>query len=161
MNNKNILLVIGIGLVIFGLIKPTLDINKPSPINEVTISEPSDPAIKQAAEDVVKLFVEKNGSKSEAASLRDLYISLARLVKLDGEDQVVKNTEEIKQANSLAGQMLNLDIKGKYVGLAKESQDVIVAAIGDDSVALTQDLRNKGSEAFMALAWAYGATLKQ
>lgn len=161
MNNKNILLVIGIGLVIFGLIKPTLDINKPSPINEVTISEPSDPAIKQAAEDVVKLFVEKNGSKSEAASLRDLYISLARLVKLDGEDQVVKNTEEIKQANSLAGQMLNLDIKGKYVGLAKESQDVIVAAIGDDSVALTQDLRNKGSEAFMALAWAYDATLKQ
>lgn len=158
--NKKLLLVIGLLLIAVSLIKPKLNIVKPSPIKEVTISAPSDPNLKQAAEDVAKLFASKSGSQEEAAALRDLYIGLARLVKLDGEDQVVKTTEEIKQANSLAGQLISLEIKGKYPGLAKESQEVVVSAIGDDAVSLTPDLRAKGSDAFMALAWAYDQAIR-
>jgi hypothetical protein len=68
---------------------------------------------------------------------------------------VVKNTDEIRQANSIAGPMLRLDMKNKYKGLSKESQDVVIAAIGDDNIALSKELRPKAVEGFNALAWAY------
>ena len=47
-------------------------------------------------------------------------------MELDGEDLVIKNTDEIRQANSIAGVMLRLDIKGKYPDLAKEANRYIV-----------------------------------
>ena len=95
-----------------------------------------------------------NGSKRDFKKLRDLYIDLAKLVELDGEDEVVKSTEDIRQANSLAGVMLRLDIKGKYPDLAKEIKEVIVAAIGDDQIPLSKELRPKAVDGFNALAWA-------
>jgi len=158
--NKTVLLVLGIGLIGYGLLRPNIDLVKPSPLNVINVVAPSDETIKTAASEVAELFKSKGGSKQEAVGLRDLYVGLSRLVKLDGEDQIIKNTEEIRQANAIAGLLLNLDIKGKYPGLAKESQEVIVAAIGDDMVQLTPDLRSRGSDAFMALAWAYDQILQ-
>lgn len=154
MNNK-ILLIVGFVLIAIGLLKPNFNIGFPIAPNRVSVSTPSDSELKEAAKEVTVLFVNKNGSKEEAVQLRDLYIGLSRLVALDGSDMVLKTTEEIRQANSLSGVMLHLDMKGKYDGLAKESNDVIVSAVGDDNVALTPDLRTKSSDAFMALAWAY------
>jgi hypothetical protein len=73
---------------------------------------------------------------------------------LDGEDAVIKTTDEVRQANSLSGVMLKLDMKGKYKDLASSCNSVIQAAIGDDSVLLDKDLRAKAADGFKALAWA-------
>ena len=100
------------------------------------------------------VVLKESGAKSDAKRLRDLYLDLAKLVELDGENEVVKSTEEIRQANSLAGVMLRLDIKGKYPDLAKEAKEVVVAAIGDDQILLSKELRAKAVEGLNALAWA-------
>jgi hypothetical protein len=80
---------------------------------------------------------------------------MAKLVELDDEEMVIKSTEEIRQANSLAGVMLRLDIKGKYPNLAKETKEVIVNLIGDDQILLSKELRTKAVEGFNTLAWAF------
>jgi hypothetical protein len=155
--DKKILLGLAGLLILIGLLKPEfpniLGPNKPSVVDVLELSAPTDEAVKKEAEDVVTLLKEA-GAKNDAKRLRDLYIDLAKLVELDGEDEVVKSTEEIRQANSLAGVMLRLDMKGKYPNLAKESKEVVVAAIGDDQIPLSKELRVKAVEGLNALAWA-------
>ena len=157
MNQKNVLLVLAGLLIVVGLLKPDfsniLGPNKPAVVDVLELPEPTDPAVKKEADDVVVLLKEA-GAKNDAKRLRDLYIDLAKLVELDGEDEVVKSTEEIRQANSLAGVMLRLDIKGKYPNLAKEAKEVVVASIGDDQILLSKELRVKAVEGLNALAWA-------
>lgn len=158
MTQKNLLLALASLLIVVGLLKPDLsNIFKPGPsvtIDVLELSAPTDEAVKKEADDVVALLKSTNGSKRDFKKLRDLYIDLAKLVELDGEDEVVKSTEDIRQANSLAGVMLRLDIKGKYPDLAKEIKEVIVAAIGDDQIPLSKELRPKAVDGFNALAWA-------
>ena len=158
MKNNNVILVVAGLLILVGLTK--LDFsgfnllpNRPNAVDVLELPEPTDPAVKKEADDVVVLLKEA-GAKNDAKRLRDLYIDLAKLVELDGEDEVVKSTEEIRQANSLAGVMLKLDIKGKYPDLAKEAKEVVVAAIGDDHILLSKELRVKAAEGLNALAWA-------
>jgi hypothetical protein len=156
MNQKNILLGLAGLLVIIGLLKPEFSniLNpRPSVVDVLELPTPTDPAVKKEADDVVNLLKEA-GAKGDAKRLRDLYIDLAKLVELDGEDEVIKSTEEIRQANSLAGVMLRLDIKGKYPDLAKETKEVVVASIGDDQILLSKELRVKAVESLNALAWA-------
>jgi hypothetical protein len=157
MSQKNILLGLAALLIVVGLLKPEfsniLGPNKPVAVDVLELSEPTDPAVKKEADDVVSVLKE-SGAKADARRLRDLYMDLAKLVELDGEDEVVKSTEEIRQANSLAGMMLRLDIKGKYPDLAKEAKEVVVAAIGDDQILLSKELRAKAVEGLNALAWA-------
>lgn len=158
MNNKQIFLIIGTILIIFGLLRPDLSSigisNRPAAIDVLELKEPSDESIKKQAIDVVNIFRTTDGSKQDAKKLRDLYIDISKLVSLDNDDEVIKSTEEIRQANSLAGLMLRLDIKGKYPNLSKEAKEVIVAAIGDDQILLSSELRAKAVEGFNALAWA-------
>jgi hypothetical protein len=158
MTQKNLLLALAGLLIVVGLLKPDLsNIFKPGPsvtIDVLELPAPTDEAVKKEAEDVVALLKSTNGSKRDFKKLRDLYLDLAKLVELDGEDEVVKSTEDIRQANSLAGVMLRLDIKGKYPDLAKEIKEVIVAAIGDDQIPLSKELRPKAVDGFSALAWA-------
>jgi len=157
MNQKNILLALAGLLIIVGLLKPEfsniLGPSRPSVVDVLELSSPTDEAVKKEADDVVAVLKEA-GIKSEAKKLRDLYIDLAKLVELDGEEEVIKSTEEIRQANSLAGVMLRLDIKGKYPDLAKEAKEVVVASIGDDQILLSKELRVKAVEGLNALAWA-------
>jgi len=154
MNNKALLTIAGL-LIAIGLIKPDFSnltpIKKPSN-NIVLLDVPADAAIKKECDDVTKIL--KSGSPNDAVRLRDLFLDISKLIELDGEDLVIKTTEEIRQANSLAGPMLKLDIKGKYPNLANESKEVIVAVIGDDSVPLTVELRKQAVNAFKYLAWA-------
>ena len=154
--DKKVLLALGGLLILVGLLKPEFsDMFKPRPavVDVLELSVPTDEAVKKEADDVVVVLKEA-GIKSEARKLRDLYIDLAKLVELDGEDEVIKSTEEIRQANSLAGIMLRLDIKGKYPNLAKEAKEVVVASIGDDQILLSKELRVKAVEGLNALAWA-------
>jgi hypothetical protein len=157
MNQKNILLGLAGLLIVVGLLKPEFSSifgpNKPVSVDVLELSEPTDQAVKKEADDVVSVLKEA-GAKGDARRLRDLYIDLAKLVEIDGEDEVIKSTEEIRQANSLTGVMLKLDIKGKYPNLAKEAKEVVVAAIGDDQILLSKELRAKAVEGLNALAWA-------
>jgi len=155
--DKKVLLALGGLLILLGLLKPEFSnvINpRPSVVDVLELPTPTDEAVKKEADDVVAL-VRESGAKGDAKRLRDLYLDLAKLVELDGEDEVVKSTEEIRQANSLAGVMLRLDIKGKYPNLAKEAKEVVVAAIGDDQIPLSKELRAKAVEGLNALAWAF------
>lgn len=165
LNSKNLLLVLAAFLIIVGLVKPDLSNlgispSKPANIDVLELAAPTDENIRKEAEDVANLLKSSNGSKSDFKKLRDLTLDLGRLVELDGEDLVIKNTEEIRQANSLAGVMLRLDIKGKYPSLSKEAKEVIVASIGDDNINLSSELRAKAVSGFNALAWAYNEASK-
>ena len=51
--------------------------------------------------------------------------------------------------------MLRLNIKDKYPNLAEAAESLIVSAIGDDDVSLSEELRSKSAEAFRALSWAF------
>jgi hypothetical protein len=158
MKNNNLLLVVAGLLILVGLTKFDLSglnilPNRPNVVDVLELPEPTDETVKKEADDVVVVLKEA-GVKSEAKRLRDLYLDLAKLVELDGEDEVIKSTEEIRQANSLAGVMLRLDIKGKYPNLAKEAKEVVIASIGDDQILLSKELRVKAVEGLNALAWA-------
>ena len=71
------------------------------------------------------------------------------------DDKIIVDTSSIKEANSIAGKMLRLDIKGKYPDLAEAAKDVVDTGIGDDDVLLSPELRTKAAESFRALSWAF------
>lgn len=165
MKNKNVLLVIAGILIFIGVIRPDLSSlgllsNGRATIDVMELAAPTDEAVKKEAEDVVRVLKSSGGPKSDFKKLRDLALDLGKLVELDGDDLVIKNTEDIRQANALSGPMLRLDIKGKYVDLAKEAKEVIVASIGDDNIVLSKDLRAKAVAGFNSLAWAYNEASK-
>jgi hypothetical protein len=157
MNNK-VLLTIGVALLLLGLFRPNINlpINNPNPVdNIVVVTPPSDEGLKKTCQLVIDVL--KSGSsdrKKDGKRLSELYSDLAVLIRLDGENEVVKTTEEIRQANSLAGLMLQMNIKDKYDGLSEGTNAVIVSEIGNDIIPLDDDLRDKAVKAFMALSWA-------
>jgi hypothetical protein len=158
MKKNNILLVVAGLLILFGLTKfdisnVNIPPHRPVVIDVMELSAPTDQTILKEATEVLDI-VKKQMAKEEARRLRDLYLDVKKLIQLDGEDEVIKNTEEIRQANSLAGIMLRMDIKGKYPNFAQACKEVIVAAIGDDQMVLSPTLRSKALDGFDALAWA-------
>ncbi len=157
MNNK-VLLGIGVVLLLLGFFKPNLNfpISNPNPDAViVVVTPPQDKELKDKCQSVIDVLSSgPKDRKKDGVRLSDLYMDLATLMELDGEDEVVKTTEEVRQANSLCGAMLRMNIKGKYPGLADAAQTVIINQIGNDMVPLDSDLRKKSAEAFRALAWA-------
>lgn len=155
---KNLVLLLATILIIIGLFKPDFaSIINTSPTNNVStvvVSKPSNIELLDECQDVVNALKKNSDRKYDGLRLASLYNDLATLISLDNEDMVVKNTEEVRQANKLAGVMLKLDIKGKYPELAKATTSVIVASLGDDSVMLDDKLRQQAVDGFKALAWA-------
>jgi len=155
MNKKTLLLIIGGLLIALGLIKPEIGFLKNnSDIKIPSISKPTNTELLDECEQVAKILKSSSASSYDAIRLASLYMDISSLIELDGDDAVIKTTEEIRQANSLSGLLLRLNIKGKYPELASAAKSVIVASIGDDNVPLTKDLRAKAVESFRALAWA-------
>lgn len=154
MNNK-LLLTIGILLLAIGLIKPEFNFKNPGSSNNHVVTAPTDANLKKNCLPIIEII--KNGPSSrydDGKRLSDLFNDLGTLISLDGEDEVIKTTEDIRQANSLAGAMLKLNLKGDYPGLADAAKSLIVSHIGDDSVLLDDNLRTKACDAFKALSWA-------
>lgn len=159
MTTRNIILAIAVVLIIYGLTKPNINNIVPvgpiQPIVVEVVPAPTDPSLKEAANKVVSSLT--NGSNDRVVDgkrLCGLYWDMATLIELDGNDTVIKTTEEIRQANALSGPMLRMNIKDKYPDLAKNANAVIVAAIGEDNIILTKELRSKAVEGFKALSWA-------
>lgn len=164
MNTKNILLVIAGLLIVVGVFKPNIDLLNNKPSNNVEISEVSAPVseeLRSKAKEVTSIL-KKGGSdrRTDGKRLSSLALDMGVLVGLDGDSEVIKNTEAIRQANKLAGPMLRMDIKNKYTGLAEASEAVIIEAIGADDIIMTKELRSKAVQGFEALAWAYSEGAK-
>ena len=161
MSNKNILLCIAAALVAIGLLKPNFNslLSRPEPVTNVVFVEPKE-EYKDYVSEVMSALSSDPDRKIDGKRLASMSNDVATLISLDGENEAIKNTEEIRQINKLIGPMLKLDIKGKYPKLAQASQNLIVSAIGDDAVLLDKELRIKSSEAFQALAWAYNEGAK-
>lgn len=158
MNSKNLVLVVAGLLICLGLFKPDFSnlVNRPTNSDVVVdVEKPSNKDLLDECNEVIKAL--KNGPssrKSDGKRLASLYADMATLISLDGDDLVIKDTEEIRQANKLSGLMLRLDIKGKYPNLPEAAKNLIVASIGDDHVLLDEKLRAGAVDGFKALAWS-------
>jgi hypothetical protein len=159
--NKNVLLIIAALLIAIGIFKPNFNslLSNPQPIDSVVLLEPKE-EYKDYVSEVITALSSDPDRKIDGKRLASMANDVSTLISLDGENETIKNTEEIRQINKLIGPMLKLDIKGKYPKLAQASQNLIVSAIGDDVLLLDKELRIKSSEAFMALAWAYNEGAK-
>lgn len=146
---KNILLYIAIGLVSLGLLLPYF--NKPtiSVDYNQNFAKPTEKTLLDLCDPVIASL---KGSGKDGAVLASLYNDLATLIEID--DSIVKNTEEIREANSLSGKMLKLDIQTKYPDFPKSANNLVVTHIGDENAVLSTELRKKSADAFRALAWA-------
>jgi len=161
MQNK-ILLAIGCLLLIIGIFKPELPniptINPtPSASIETYVTDaPSDDNLLEKARTVVGIVQDSDDStrRSDCLKLSSLYADMATLIEID-DDKVVPDTSSIREANSIAGKMLRLNIKDKYPGLADAAKDLVSSSIGEDDVMLDDELREKSVDAFRALSWAF------
>lgn len=159
MNNRNLALLLVGGLLIgYGVLAPSIKTNiVPTPIVNTTVLEaPLDPSLRKDCEQVTKTFRSGSGNKSvDGVKLSSLYLDLAKLISLDNQNQTIKNTDEIRDANRLAGLLYDLDLSGKYPNLTSETTKTVINYIGDDNVVLDTTLRQKAVEVFNGLAWAF------
>jgi len=160
LNSKVVLFIAGV-LIFVGIFKPNLSFIVPNKTVDVIVnpdlevSRPIDEVLLEKAQAVTKAFDGSSFDRNkDGQRLALLYLDLATLIELDGEQEVVKTTEEIRQANSLSGTMLRLNLKGTYPGLSDAANDLLVSQIGEDIVPLDSNLRAKAVDAFRALAWA-------
>lgn len=164
MNNKSVLLLVGAVLVLIGVFKPNFPIHLLPNINNNVVSvesqvtdAPGDAELYAKAKNIVDILSQSQASnkKNDCLKLSSLYADMAVLIEIDNNEAIIKDTAAIREANILAGKMLNLDIKDKYEGLSEAAKDLLISQLGDDDVSLDQDLRNKASESFRALSWAF------
>jgi hypothetical protein len=161
MQNK-VLLAIGAVLIFVGVFKPSLDNfniipnREPAIVETYVVDAPSNPELLEKANVVIDILKSSDDSTrpQDCLKLSSLYADMATLIELD-QDEVIKDTENIRQANSLAGRMLNLNIKNKYPNLSEAARGVVIQAIGDDDLILIPELRTKAAESFRALSWAF------
>lgn len=159
MNNK-FLLVIAAILVFIGMVRPdfssVLRPNKPSPVVvvDLDLEKPTDAAVLEKCANITSILKSGPSPKTDGKRLASLYIDIANLISLDGDNTVIKDTEEIKQANSLSGILLHLDLRGKYPNLSSECNNLIEIFIGGDHVLLDDNLRKQAVSGFRTLAWA-------
>lgn len=162
MKKESLLFYVGVALVAFGILKPdisnlsnVLKVNPISPNISVTVSAPTDQALLGLCQPVIDSLKSGPSSRNiDGKRLSSLYADMATLIELDNDSLVIKNTEEIRESNSLAGHMLKLDMKGKYSNLAQACNNLVKQTIGEDNIVLSPELRSKSVSAFKALAWA-------
>lgn len=158
MNNK-IVLVVGAVLIAVGILRPDFSnlLPKPGPVvvnTDVVVEEPTDNVLKEAALKVAQAIQNGDGNrKVDGLSLSSLYSDIAILISLDGENEVVRTTNDIREINSVSGSLMNLKLAGKYPGLSTAARELVIAAIGDDISVLNEETRKAASDAFKALAW--------
>lgn len=146
---NNILLILGVGLLLVGLFGSSFSGLSINTNNLTTFEKPTNAQLIELSQPVT-LALDNGGN--DAVILANLYNDLATLISLDQD--VIKNTEEIKTANSLTGYMLKLNMKDKYPNLAESSNKMVISYLGDDNAVLSPELRQKAVEVFKALAWA-------
>jgi hypothetical protein len=148
---------LGIGLILFSVytgggmfIQPNNDLKYPKQTLE--IKEPSE-QLKSSVQPIIKCFKDGSNERSiDGYKLAELYRDMSILIISDND--ILQTTEAIRQANILSAKILQIDIKGKYPGLADECDNLFKTYVSADAVSLDDNLRAKSSETFAALAWA-------
>ena len=108
--SKKILLVVIAIFIVLGLNRsnislPIINVPSISPVEELTISEPSDSTLKTLAEDIADKFKQGDDDrKQDGYRLAQLYNDMSKLISLD-DKPIIKTTETIKEANVLAAQL--------------------------------------------------------
>jgi hypothetical protein len=156
MSNK-VLLVFGVVLIVFGLSQYT-SVDIPSPDNPVNVVEtleidpPSDENLKELAQSVAESLKDGDDDRTkDGLRLASLYNDMSILIALD--DNIIKNTNDIAQANVLSAKFLKINLKGKYPGLAESADTLFKTYVSENAVPLDSDMRTKAVDAFQALAW--------
>lgn len=148
LSKLNPILLIGIVLIGLSLVLPKISLPSLN-IETIQLNKPQDPILLELSVPVIEAL---NRAGDDGEKLANLYNDLATLIEIN--DDIIKNTEEIREANRIAGKMSKLDLKGKYPNLSEAANNMIIKYIGDDNVALSNELRSKSVDAFRALAWA-------
>jgi hypothetical protein len=154
-NNNKLLWIVAALLLAVGVFQPSLPRFNNSSSQAVSVSVPSD-ELQSKCEKIIQIVKSSNnsGKTEDMRKLSGLYLDLARLISINDEDTIIKNTEEVREANKLSGKMLELDIKDKYEDLGEELNSVVKSYLGDDNVALSPELRQRSVDVFKAFAWA-------
>jgi hypothetical protein len=154
-NNNKLLWIVAALLLAVGVFQPSLPRFNNSSSQAVSVSVPSD-ELQSKCEKIIQIVKSSNnsGKTEDMRKLSGLYLDLARLISINDEDTIIKNTEEVREANKLSGKMLELDIKDKYEDLGEELNGVVKSYLGDDNVALSPELRQRSVDVFKAFAWA-------
>lgn len=156
-----VILVVGALLIVLGLFKPDLSFLKPNPkpnpspvVDVVTVDGVSDETKEKVKPIVESLKSGSSDRKTDGKRLANLFNDMATLIALDGDNEVIKSTEDIRQANAISGSMLKMEIKDKYPDLGEACTKYVIGEIGDDTVLLDKELRAKAVNAFKGIAWA-------
>lgn len=152
--NNSLLWLVAALLLVVGVFQPSLS-HFNSSSQAVSVSLPSD-ELQSKCEKIIQI-VKSSDYSDKAEDMRKLsrlYLDLAKLISINDDDTLIKNTEEIREANKLSGKMLELNIKDKYTDLGEELNGVVKSYIGDDNIALSPELRQRSVDVFKAIAWA-------
>lgn len=158
MNNKP-LLILALVLIVIGLSRHSsisFPVVKPSPVAVPTetlkIDAPQDEELKTLAEVVRDALKGGDSDRStDGVRLANLYRDMSILIELD--EDIIKSTGAITEANVMSAKLLKIDLRGKYPGLAEACDKLLMTHISDKSVVMDSKLREKAVEAFQALAW--------
>lgn len=154
---KNKLLILGIVLIGIGLYNSDFislpNWNNNQVCDTIEIAEPNEDLRKLVAPVVESLQNGDADRREDGVRLAKLYNDMAMLIMAD--DQILKTTGAIREANVLSAKILQIDVRGKYEGLAEAAENLFKEYVSTDSVPLDDDLRQKSSEAFLALAWGF------
>lgn len=160
MNNK-VLLIIAVALIGLGIMKPdwnwpVVSIDTPVVIErELKPLKPNDKEVLELCNQVIEVLKNGDGNvKLDAPRLRDFYLDLATIYQLDEKEGIIKTTEDIRNANSMAGHMLRMDLNKKYEGYNAACSAVVASQIGTKNIVLDKEIRTKAVQAFLYLAWA-------
>jgi len=160
MNNK-VALAIGAVLIAVGVFRPDLSNLFPEGNNtpvvvtpEKSFAEPTDPNLLAEADKITAILkTDEENRRVDGMALASLYTDIAKLISLDTDNAVVKTTSEVREVNSVAGTLMNLQLKGRYEGLASTAKTLVVGVLGDDVATLNEENRENAVAAFEALAW--------
>jgi hypothetical protein len=152
--NNSLLWLVAALLLVVGVFQPSLS-HFNSSSQAVSVSLPSD-ELQSKCEKIIQIVESSDYSDKteDMRKLSGLYLDLAKLISINDDDTLIKNTEEIREANKLSGKMLELNIKDKYTDLGEELNGVVKSYIGDDNIALSPELRQRSVDVFKAIAWA-------
>jgi hypothetical protein len=158
-NKKYILVILGIGLVLLGLLKPDLSklfnpIGPKTTITEILVEAPDSEETKNACAKVIASLQNGSNPKTDGIRLASLYSDISRVIELKENEEIIKTTKELAKVNSIAGSLLQLNLKDKYENLSESCNEVVKSVIGDEDVSLDEDLRHRAVQAFRNLAWA-------
>ena len=148
-----ILLLIGtfFGDQIIGVVKNNIpEVSTP----DVLISEPQI-EYKNVVQPLQQQITKENVTPYDKVQIRDFFLELSKVVQYD--NNLIKTTGQFRKFNITSGGLnfAGLRLQNKYPQLGETVDKVIVNALGQENVPLTQEKRETLWRTLHAIAWAF------